>query len=354
MNKKARIAEIEIVRVFAALAIMLFHMNILPGGQLAVEIFAVLSGLLMASSVTSMPEECKNDIIGATYRFVARKIRAFYPELIVATLIGVVCFNYAKVSLAESLNYIFASLTGNLLLLKMSGFSWCAGGACPPSWYLSSMIISMILICPFLLKVKKLYFFLAPGVGLFLYLYFNFDGVEKSSCQDWLGFTYGGNIRVCSELLIAIGAYPIVRYLGKCTRESVKLRIVSNACKWGSLTGILVLLFKENGYTDLLFLILAVTYFICLFAESAAADGNPRKWSNPLLRYCGVGSIAIFLTHSPALMISGGISTRFDINAIEWVVLSFIVTSLFSLVTIYGGRRIRQMVSRTRPENRAI
>ena len=347
MNTTARIAEIEVLRICAAVAIMLFHMNILPGGRLAVEVFAVLSGLLMARSVTTESEECRKNIVAATYRFVTRKIRAFYPELIVATLIGVVCFNYTKVSLAEAVEYIFASITGNLCLLKMSGFSWSAGGCNPPSWYLSSMIISVILIYPFLLRVRKLYFFLVPGIILFLYLYCSFGGVEKLSVHDRLGFTYGGNIRVCSEMLVAIGVYPIILFLGQRMRKSAKACIVSKVCKLGCLTGILVLLFRENGYTDLLFLLLVVIYFICLFAESAAADGNPRKWSNPLLRYCGVGSIAIFLTHSPALMISGGISTRFDINVIEWAVLTFIVTSVFSVVTIYGGRRIRQKFYRT-------
>ena len=74
-----RISEIEILRVVAAIVIMLFHMNVLPGGgRLAVEFFAILSGLLMARSVEKKKEL---GIIQSTRSFITGKIQSFYPEL---------------------------------------------------------------------------------------------------------------------------------------------------------------------------------------------------------------------------------------------------------------------------------
>lgn len=344
-----RISEIEILRVVAAIVIMLFHMNVLPGGgRLAVEFFAILSGLLMARSVEKKKEL---GIIQSTRSFITGKIQSFYPELVIATILGILCFNYAKYPLGESLSYIVRSIIGNLLFLRMSGFSWCADGACPPAWYLSSMVLAMLLIHPFLSRTKNYTIFLIPGCLLFLWLYLSVGGVENKSFSEWLLFTYTGNFRIFSELLIAIGLYPCIKHLANFLRERKTVRTVVHVCRLFCVIALFAFFFKEHGKTDLLFLCLCLTYMVTTFACANAgttsnAQNHEGKNSHKgklgiLLSKCSSASLAIFLTHFPALYISRGISTRFPISQHVWILLSFLVTLIFSLITIYAGMKFR-------------
>lgn len=336
---KERIVEIELMRVIAALVIMLYHMDILPGGLLAVELFAVLTGVLLFKSWARRDSSARTNVFSETCAFIVRKIRVFYPELFIATILGIMCYNYTKYSWYEGVNYVLQTLVGNLLLLKMSGFSWCSYGACPPVWYLSSMIFSILVIYPVISRWRCNLGCLIAGSLLFLFLYYHEGGVMRQSVTDWLYVTYSGNIRIGSELLISIGISPYIYRLVVMIKQKKLCRYLVRVVQYLTLIGIFALFFKKNGYTDILFLLLSLTYVVCVFARSEAGDYQLRNCS--LLKYSSVASIAIFLTHSPALCISGGLQTRLGLNPEVNVLLAFLITSVFSLICIYGGICLR-------------
>ena len=340
MNKGVRIAEIELLRVVAAVAVLLYHMSILPGGYLAVEYFAVLSGLLMARGVKLKPGAGMRNVAQDTGIYIFKKIKVFYPELLVATCLGLLSFNYAKHSVNYSLQYIFHSITGNLFLLKMTDGAWALSSTVPPAWYLSSMVISMLLIYPFLCRIKK-YFFFILGSLLMSYMVFNVGGVGSKYVDKWLTFAYIGNIRICSEFLIAIGLSPLTGILEKLMTGRQYVFQVLNAVRYACLAVLLLLYFYEQTITDVAFLVLALIYLIITFACADASKINDASCYARRARYCSMVSIAIFLSHSPALCISGGIAKRLSVSGSVNIFLNLLVTAAFVLLTIYGAKKIR-------------
>lgn len=340
---KSRIFEIEVMRLIASFIIMMYHMSMLPGGYLAVEFFAVLTGVLFARSIDCHSPEPNTNIVLATKAFVVRKIKVFYPELFIATILGLICHNYLKYPILDGFTYVLQSLVGNMLLMKMSGLSWCAQGALPPVWYLSSMILSIIIIYPLFLKIKSHTCALIIGIILFFILYIHEGGVMRSSFCDWVYCTYSGNIRVFSEFLIAIGVAPCINLIASLLTYKVIYRIIFAALQYVALMGIFILFLVEPGKTDALFLCLVLLYVVVSFARACSHPVQHRMYiSSKYLKYLGSASIAVFLTHAPALMVSGGLQTRLALGKGVYVVLSLIVTIIFSFICIYGGEMFRK------------
>lgn len=84
-NKKYR-PEVDGIRAFAILAVLINHFNkeILPGGYLGVDIFFVISGYVITSSLSGRPSESFKEFIGGFYE---RRIKRLIPALSVFVLL---------------------------------------------------------------------------------------------------------------------------------------------------------------------------------------------------------------------------------------------------------------------------
>ena len=340
-----RVVEVEYVRVGASIVIMLFHMGHLPSGHLAVEIFALLSGLLMARSFSkkrlSGTSEPPWRGMGA---YVLRKVKAFYPELLIATALGLLCLNYTKLSMTESVNYISNTLINNVLLLKMFGVMDPAEGACAPVWYLSSMVLSMLIIYPLLRKIQPWVAFIL-GAGLFGYLLYCVGGVERHHYSEWVGFTYGGNIRVCSEMMMAVGVYPLIDKAKVWIGKSKQRYTFVKCCRYVALCGMLCLFFCESGKTDIIFVLMAITYLLGAFACTGMAKEAQQQNPHEITKYFGAASMVIYLTHYPAIRMGGWACVTFGIPMSCLFLCIVFVTFVFSLITYWGGRYLRARFS---------
>ena len=87
--------EIDGLRAFAVIAVIINHFNkdILPGGYLGVDIFFVISGFVITSSLYQRPSKNFNDFISGFYE---RRIKRLIPTLsvfVLITSIGICLFN---------------------------------------------------------------------------------------------------------------------------------------------------------------------------------------------------------------------------------------------------------------------
>ncbi len=113
--------EIDGLRAFAVIAVIINHFNkeILPGGYLGVDIFFVISGFVITSSLYQRP--CKNfkDFISGFYE---RRVKRLVPALsvfVLITSIAICLFNpYPGTSLLTGLTSLFG--LSNLYLLNYS------------------------------------------------------------------------------------------------------------------------------------------------------------------------------------------------------------------------------------------
>ena len=119
--KKRYRPEIDGLRAFAVITVIINHFNkeILPGGYLGVDIFFVISGFVITSSLYQRPSKNFKDFIIGFYE---RRIKRLVPSLSVFVLIMsiAICLFNPKPDL--SLSTGLASLFGlsNLFLLKES------------------------------------------------------------------------------------------------------------------------------------------------------------------------------------------------------------------------------------------
>ena len=113
--------EIDGLRAFAVVSVIINHLNkdILPGGYLGVDIFFVISGYVITSSLSGRSSAGFKDFIGGFY---ARRISRLVPALLAFVLIAstVICFFNPEPQ--DSLQTGFAALFGfsNLNLLAQA------------------------------------------------------------------------------------------------------------------------------------------------------------------------------------------------------------------------------------------
>ena len=113
--------EIDGIRAFAVVAVIInhFNKNILPGGYLGVDIFFVISGYVITSSLYGRPSKNFKDFISGFYE---RRIKRLVPALSIFVLImsiGICLFNpQPELSLRTGLSSLFG--LSNLYLLKQS------------------------------------------------------------------------------------------------------------------------------------------------------------------------------------------------------------------------------------------
>ena len=113
--------EIDGLRAFAVVAVIINHFNkdILPGGYLGVDIFFVISGYVITSSLLGRPSKGFKDFISGFYE---RRIKRLVPALSVFALITSIAICLFNPSPGLSLRTGITSLFGlsNLYLLKQS------------------------------------------------------------------------------------------------------------------------------------------------------------------------------------------------------------------------------------------
>ena len=113
--------EIDGLRAFAVVAVIINHFNkdILPGGYLGVDIFFVISGYVITSSLFGRPSKNFKDFISGFYE---RRIKRLVPALsvfVLITSIAICLFNPTPgLSLLTGMTSLFG--LSNLYLLKQS------------------------------------------------------------------------------------------------------------------------------------------------------------------------------------------------------------------------------------------
>ena len=211
-----RNGTIDMLRLVFAVIIMLHHSRfvlgydhcVFAGGSLAVEFFFIVSGDLLAQKALDRKSDSLLPEGGdfGTAAFLAGKIRAILPEMLVGWLIG-----FAWVAAADQLT--LSGLWDRLqeyfwepLLLRMTGIY--TDGFNGVTWYLSSMLICMAILYPLTKRYPDMMTkIVSPLAALLLlgYLCRNFDHPRDPS--KWLGFTFKGNIRAMAEICLGIAAF---------------------------------------------------------------------------------------------------------------------------------------------------
>lgn len=193
--------------------ILLFHCEILAqngehvlfnAGRIGVEFFFITSGVLMAKSAFKHKENCDN-IGKETFQYLWKKIKAFFPYVVVAFIISI---------FVKKINQKNQIINGvwNLLLLDMSGVK--STSVIGQTWYISAMLISMLILYPLIKKYRKNFtYIMAPLIVIFIGGWISHKYGDIAGPTTWTGFAYKGLLRALFELALGTIVYEISEYM---------------------------------------------------------------------------------------------------------------------------------------------
>ena len=317
--------EIDGLRAFAVVAVIINHFNkdILPGGYLGVDIFFVISGYVITSSLSGRPSKDFKDFISGFYE---RRIKRLVPALSIFVLtisIAICLFDPSPgASLITGLTSLFG--TSNLYLLKDSTDYFAQSTALNPFTHTWS------------LGVEEQFYILFP----FLIWFSGFGRQTKNGARN---------------LFLAIGALTIaslIAFLYFYPTKQAAAYFLMPSRFWEMAAGCLLFIgFQKRGSVEKLIenvppllvmaLIVGVMYLpmslaststIAVVALSSVLIASLKKqtaafkvFTNPKVVYLGLISYSLYLWHWGVLSIS-----RWTIG-IHWWSVPFQVALMLGL-----------------------
>lgn len=331
-----RNAEIEMLRFLFAVLVLLCHSKaalaetdwIFTHGSLAVEFFFLLSGYLMMASLN------KRQTI-STDAFVWRKIKGFWPELFVSVVLAFAVYAYSGVTVSEFLVSGINTVLSSLMFLRMTGITLSYTDWNGPTWYLSSMVIGMLLVYPVLRRYGT--HVLVLLFSLILLGFLHRGNGQITTVYHWNGICFSGNLRAVGELLLGAFAWQGAQWLRGQTL-GVKLRALLALVKW--LGVVFVLFISHVAWCSWDGACLVALWCVIVIAFSGQSLDR-SLFQNRFCLFLGAFSLPLYLSHRVWTFRLGNIVDISEMNRWEILLLLGGFSVVSALVTMGGARALR-------------
>lgn len=306
---KKRNGEIDLLRFIFCIFIFLYHFHdrytgfvLCSFGYIGVAFFFIVSGVLMSQSIVNN-NTLQNDNIGRqTWDFILRKIRVFYKYYVFEIIIiGLVI--YEIILKHQTLSGVISMLLKSIptFFLVFLGLNWdnralYVGG----SWYLSAMIIAMLILYPFAVKYKNVFTkVVCPIIALFLLGYIETSYGGLKSFGKWMGITRTGIIIAIAEIALGAFLYWVASFIKRKYEDSNHKKVFSIAVffiKWGAfLISFIYAMGVFDGFKD--GFDIHVLLFISIGVTLSFSDVGIVIKENKISNYLGQLSLPIYIFH---------------------------------------------------------
>lgn len=300
-NSVQRNGTVDFFRFVFAIVIMIGHFSIclsfshgdinwMKSATIGVEFFFIVTGYLLAK-----PPKEHNDSVGkATATQILKKLTVVYPTYLFAFVSSLIFMSLlgSNTNFFKELANRFAGSVYELLFLQNIGLSPMGNNSeviVGGSWYLSSMMIALLLIYPILYANRNLFInVLAPilGFGSLALLYANF-GTTKV-IDIW------GIVRAIAEMCVGVMVYGICEKARKANVTKLfaaLLTVVELGCYAFVVVGAW---FIPSGQADfVMILVIAAAVGISFSGKSLSGYIFHGKWCV----FLGKLSLAVYLNH---------------------------------------------------------
>ncbi|MBQ7035645.1 MAG: acyltransferase [Clostridia bacterium] len=299
-SKRGRVGEMELWRFLFAIIIVFHHSRNLIGnenapffnGAYAVEFFFILSGYLLMQSIAHS-QDLPGDRLGTeTIQFIKNKYLSFCPDLYISWIIG---FLATVIITRCNVLELFMGGFWEMTLLHMGGLYISKINSAV--WYLSSMLLGMLILYPLLRRyketAKKL---LVPLITLFLLGWFYQETGSLRVPFDWNGITFKANLRAIADLGLGVICYQTTQWFSSLSFNKpakVMVALVKYFC-YGTLITYMFTVDEVPPTQDFFFLILWMIAIGMTFSRQSIAN---HIFDNKWIFFLGKFSLPLYLSH---------------------------------------------------------
>ena len=221
-RRAGRNGKIELMRFICAIIIVLYHFDdamdkrrFFASGSLAVEFFFILSGYLMMAYIDRQNNTQAGYNLGKeTFQFLGRKVKALYPEVLIAYIIGFVVRCMAENKSFSGGVWLAVDSIWEVALLRQTGLA--LKGINPVTWYISTMLMSMAIYYPLLRKYKEMMsHILIPLASLLVLGWLCQNYTSPLDPSKWLGWAFKGAVRGFGEIGMGVVCYQLTKAFSK-------------------------------------------------------------------------------------------------------------------------------------------
>jgi peptidoglycan/LPS O-acetylase OafA/YrhL len=288
--------------------IVIFHAGIYYGGdkylfsqgRFGVEFFFVVSGYLMC--VSSDKNEKINDGISLgkeTFSFVLHKLKRILPAYLLCFILRFCVWlnyeglEYMRTESVEDFIYKCIYMLPCLMLLNMSGVKCMV--LMYISWYISAMLIAMLVIYPLNRKYKDSYRMIVAPLSVLLLSGYMYNVGDSTAIAKYEIIMTTGLIRAFIGLNIGCLAFEFSNYLRKCNLSEFKRWILGAVELILYMTIIAMLHYGgESGVYIINILLLGAVTITTSQCSPVAGVFN-----NSICKFLGEASLYIYLFQAP-------------------------------------------------------
>ena len=303
-------------------------------GSIAVDFFFVISGYFMTKSALKNNTD-KNTIGKDTIIYIIKKLKAFFPYILISFIIALMVKNWTMpLNISQKINSIW-----NLFLLEISGIRYT--NVLEQTWYISAMIVSMMIIYPCIKKFGKNYIYIvSPLIVVFIAGYISRTYGNLKDPLGWNGIVYKGLLRAFFELNLGAILYEIVNKIRKVqfTKASkIILTLIENI----GFISIFVIANLDNAdkkYDFVALLIISISVILA-FSENNIFY---KHMNNKFIYYLEKLSFPIYLNHLWIIKVVR--KTLGDFTYIQKLIITIICTIVVSMVILFLVEKIKKII----------
>ncbi len=264
------------------------------GAAIAVEFFFLVSGYLMAASI-SRYEEGEIRVGRDSRKFMLHKIKGLCPEIFIAWGIGFVVQHIARKNVSLS-SLVKDLMTGvwDLFFLRESGLEGFKAN--PAAWYLSAMLLAMLVLVPLFFRDRDVFINVwAPVLAIAALGYLSKNVGDLRGPTDWLGFCYKGFLRAVGELCMGVICWGICQKI-KDVPYSRLAKLLLTLLELGSYLGVILWSYRHKGsQMDFVMLLFFAVGVVITFSGQSLLSSFFNK---PLVYFLGKISFPVYLSHN--------------------------------------------------------
>ena len=325
---------IDIIRLLSCVSVLLYHLNILKGGYLAVCTFFVLSGYLSCVSAF------RKDKFSLSKYYINRALKLYFP-LVIVTFISISAVSFfpkiVLLNLKPETNSILLGYNNFWQLnANMDYFARQANSPFIHFWYIA-ILLQFDLIFPFIFmllrKIGDKFGKLIPCIITFILSIISVIYFYKVSSDSNIMVTYYNTFSRLFSLLFGVMLGFIHNYYGSLIPKALKNNIVNKVIFYLYLS-ILILLFifiDFNSKHFALSMILSTLITCRLLDYSSVNIGNFKSIIGKIVKYLSDCSYEIYLFQYPIIYILQNL----NIEGYLYFTGAIVITLLLSVILHY-------------------